>query len=656
MKRIVLIVITCISIISCGGGGGGGVGPSEPASLSTEPPPTNPTNIKRGIFTDGPVEGLKYKQGSLNGITNALGEFEYDANSSIPVTFFVGSIELGSAMGGDVITPYDLSVGGKSNSLQSGFNISRFLLSMDIEPEQNIQLPASDGLVGEFDFSTTTETFEQNETLNALVKIYGSGELESVSSTEMHLALNPAIAESKLKLNADLKQAITDIQFTWDASFQGSGVLLKAESNDQSLFVIEANVDDESGSLSLTRISLFYDKGSYLVFDVNNVIEPTLVSRSGSVKLFANLAYMDIARLLRLETFSPTKEGALMDDSGYQGRIKLPPVSNNIRLEIIELLEKYNVEGFSETDAFKLAQKMLSIAELLACGDVETICSIDLAKAFTYSLENDPYFSEVVSVHEGSVEQFCVPVDVGISAISSCGSYLYQADFSDLVGVQFVNSRISSPQTKLISSEVYFLLFDLYDPSIGYEIYTCDVDFFMEVYGSYVQYSSSGNYSCYWGSFPDEEFPSDWQQKRAAMELFVDRYLNNFLELLEPAPSNFPYLEFISYLSVSTPRNLGANSWYELYQGGTESFTDSFDHYYSISETVDAEGLNLYLSTYKGEYGGNILDNNTFPLLHWSLKSGLIGVSGEYVLKHGPTELFFRIQFVDAEEAIPIDI
>ena len=110
---------------------------------------------------------------------------------------------------------------------------------------------------------------------------------------------------------------------------------------------------------------------------------------------------------------------------------------------------------------------MLSIAELLACGDVETICSIDLAKAFTYSLENDLYFSEVVSVHEGSVEQFCVPIDVGISAISSCGSYLYQADFSDLVGVQFVNSGISSPQTKLISSEVYFLLFDLYDPSIG---------------------------------------------------------------------------------------------------------------------------------------------------------------------------------------------
>lgn len=654
MKRIALIVLTSIGIISCGGGGGGGAGPSEPASLSTAPPPTNTVNIKRGIFTDGPVEGLKYKQGSLNGITNALGEFEYDANSSTLVTFSVGSIELGSAKGGDVITPYDLSVGGKSNSLQSGLNISRFLLSMDIEPEQNIQLPASDGLVGEFDFSTTTQTFEQNETLNALVKNYGSGELESVNDTEMHLALNPAIADSKLKLTSSIEKAITDIQLSWDPALANSGVLLKAEANDESLFFVEASIHEESGGLNLTRVSLFYDQGSYLVFDVNAEVEPTLVSNSGDVKLFANFAHMDVERLMRIETYSPTREGALLDESGYPGRITLPPIGKAIRFEVLELLEKYNGEGFSNTDVIQLAQKLLSISELLVCGGSDAVCSIELAQAFTYSLDNESYFTDVFAVQQGSLEAFCVPFETGLSLGSACNTYLSQVDFSDLVGLQFINSGITVPQKELKSVYAQFFMHDLYSLNTE-DGYYCEVDFNFETYGDYIQLSIT-DYSCFWPSEPVVKFghslPANWPQRRAALEFFVDRYLEGFFEILELVPPNPGSVDGYTHISIATPKLYGYQNWNQLISAGEKVFPKKKDHYLTISDKVDSEGLSLYLST-SSKYSSEHTLGGLFPLSHWVLPSGQIESFGHFVIIDSSFKQLIYLSLFNEDEDFP---
>lgn len=648
MKRIALIVLTSVGIISCGGGGGGGAGPSEPASLSTAPPATNTVNIKRGIFTDGPVEGLKYKQGSLNGITNALGEFEYDANSNTPVTFSVGSIELGSAMGGDVITPYDLSVGGKSNSLQSGFNISRFLLSMDTEPEQNIQLPDSDGIVGEFDFSTTTQAFEQNEPLNALVKIYGAGELESVNDTEMHLALNPAIAESKLKLTSSIEKAITDIQLSWDPALANSGVLLKAEANDESLFFVEASIDEENGGLNLTRVSLFYNHGSYLVFDVNAEVEPTLVSNSGDVKLFANFAYMDVERLMRIETFSPTREGALLDESGYLGRITLPPIGKAIRFEILELLEKYNGEGFSNADVIQLAQKLLSISELLVCGGSDAVCSIDLAQAFTYSLDDESYFTNVVAIQQGSLEPFCVPFETGLSLGSACNTYLSQVDFSDLVGVQFINSSLTVPKKQFASVYAYFYMNDLHDSYHTVDGYLCNVDLIVESYGDYIQYSSAGSYSCFWEKEPrvgkGQVLPANWPQRRAALELFADRYLKDFFEILELATMNPAAVEHAveyDYVSISTPNLYGYQNWHNLNNATEDELAEAKEHYFTISDKVDSEGLDFHLSSSSKYWNEKVSGDGFSPLVHWLLPSGQIESYGSFMLIHGSIKQFF---------------
>ena len=652
MKRIALIVLASMGIISCGGGGGGGAGPSEPASLSTAPPPTSTVNIKRGIFTDGPVEGLIYKQGSLNGITNALGEFEYDANSNTPVTFSVGSIELGSAMGGDFITPYDLSVGGKSNSLQSGFNISRFLLSMDVEPEQNIQLPDSDGLVGEFDFSTNTQAFEQNETLNALVKIYGAGELESVNDTEMHLALNQAIAESKFKLTSSIEKAITDIQLSWDPALANSGVLLKAEANDESLFFVEASIHEESGGLNLTRVSLFYDQGSYLVFDVNAEVEPTLVSNSGDVKLFANFAHMDVERLMRIETFSPTREGALLDESGYLGRITLPPIGNAIRFEILELLEKYNGEGFSNADVIQLAQKLLSISESLVCGGSDFVCSIELAQAFTYSLDNESYFADVVTVQEGSIETFCVPFDAGLSLGSACNTHLSQVDFSDLVGVQFINSGLTVPQKKIISAYADIFMTDFHDSYGTEDGYICEVDLSVETYGDYIQLSIV-DYSCFWPKEPKvgkgQVLPANWPQRRAALELFIDRYFKGYFEILELVPQHPTDPVEYSYISIAAPKLFGYQNWSEVSDATEGEFAEAKEHYFTISDKVDSEGLDLYLSTSSKYWNEHISGKDFIPLFHWLLPSGQIDSIGTFMLIHGSIEQYFymSLHYID---------
>jgi len=85
--RKLMVLASLTALFGCGGGGS-----SNSASV--------------GVFTDSPVEGLQYSGPSYSGKTNSKGEFNYKPGDK--VKFSIGGIELGSADGAPVVTPFSL--------------------------------------------------------------------------------------------------------------------------------------------------------------------------------------------------------------------------------------------------------------------------------------------------------------------------------------------------------------------------------------------------------------------------------------------------------------------------------------------------------------------------------------------------------------------
>jgi hypothetical protein len=129
-------LLTTLVLVACGGGGGGGGSPA----------------VATGQFTDSPVKGLQYRTVSQSGDTGANGEFRYLPGET--VTFFVGDITLGSALGGAKITPFDLagitpptlvpSSDQTTVAFDQAINLAIFLQTLDADgnPDNGIEIPA----------------------------------------------------------------------------------------------------------------------------------------------------------------------------------------------------------------------------------------------------------------------------------------------------------------------------------------------------------------------------------------------------------------------------------------------------------------------------------------------------------------------------------
>jgi hypothetical protein len=113
--KVIATAILGLSLIGCGGGGGSSAGD---------------TTTNTGIFVDSPVEGLKYSTSTLSGFTNNKGEFQYKTGEE--VKFSIGNLALGSAKGGELMTPLTLTGESDLNNISSkATNIARILQSLD---------------------------------------------------------------------------------------------------------------------------------------------------------------------------------------------------------------------------------------------------------------------------------------------------------------------------------------------------------------------------------------------------------------------------------------------------------------------------------------------------------------------------------------------
>lgn len=83
-----LLGVSLLAFVGCGGG-------SSSDDNSTKKPPQDKVEKRTATFYDDPVVGLTVMTGGITmGVTNSLGQFEYEPNKE--VSFYVGAIKLGS--------------------------------------------------------------------------------------------------------------------------------------------------------------------------------------------------------------------------------------------------------------------------------------------------------------------------------------------------------------------------------------------------------------------------------------------------------------------------------------------------------------------------------------------------------------------------------
>lgn len=225
-----LIVFVYFFLTSCGGGG------------SSSNPDNNTANtVLSGRFIDSAVEGIRYQTATRSGTTDATGSFQFLYGET--VSFFVGDIPLGSALGSARITPIDLVAGAFDTSNQQVVNIIRFLQSLDGDgnPENGIQI-SSDivNLAGgqTLDFSLDTAAFET--VTNVLLNYLTSGSVTTLVNS------SDAIDHLNSSLGID-----TSVFASGSVSISGADVTSVGSSFAPSIGYATSG---DSGSVSMTMI------------------------------------------------------------------------------------------------------------------------------------------------------------------------------------------------------------------------------------------------------------------------------------------------------------------------------------------------------------------------------------------------------------------
>jgi sugar lactone lactonase YvrE len=209
-KRVVgILIILAFALVvllaACGGGGGGG---------------QTVSGSNTGVFVDTAVQGLHYASGTLSGLTDHNGTFQYRGGET--VRFSVGDIMLGETTAKAIITPMDL-VGGGTVSDNTVLKIARFLMSLDIDsnPANGIAIPSS------FDnaargMSINFATMSDAALNNAITQITG-GTTTIVTATEAQVHLTDTLINLSQLNNIDISNEFGPTYWpsgiTWDGQY-----------------------------------------------------------------------------------------------------------------------------------------------------------------------------------------------------------------------------------------------------------------------------------------------------------------------------------------------------------------------------------------------------------------------------------------------------
>ena len=201
-------------------------------------PPDQTNGTMQGVFIDSPVEGIKYETETHSGFTDENGTYEYEEGET--VTFYVGDIELGSALATGELSPIDIASTPNSDiETLEVQNIAAFLQTLDEDgnPENGIYLDME--IVEAISF--TEIDFTKN-----IIQILGEIALEVFENTgsslevvfpeiaTVHLAETLGIEfEPQASLTLNFLPTFTNfftknIAVNWVHEFNDSGRLIKS--------------------------------------------------------------------------------------------------------------------------------------------------------------------------------------------------------------------------------------------------------------------------------------------------------------------------------------------------------------------------------------------------------------------------------------------
>ncbi|WP_339721380.1 DsbA family protein [uncultured Paraglaciecola sp.] len=133
--RVVFTLPLFYLMVACGGGGS--------SNNNETKEPTNNVVTAEGVFIDSPVEGLSFKSGSVEGVTDVNGTFTYEVGTE--VTFSLGGIVIGSATGAAILSPLSLVADAADETDPTVVNIAAFLQTLDDDgdPENGITITST---------------------------------------------------------------------------------------------------------------------------------------------------------------------------------------------------------------------------------------------------------------------------------------------------------------------------------------------------------------------------------------------------------------------------------------------------------------------------------------------------------------------------------
>ena len=142
-----LIGVGFIAISACGGSGSGG---SDDGGVGG-----TAATEKTGTFIDSPVINIGYRTETLQGVTNALGEYQYLPGET--VTFFIGDLTFPAVKATGMVTPLDIA-DTQDTANPKVINIIRLLqtLDKDGDPSNGITITdqaKSSAVLVDFDLS-----------------------------------------------------------------------------------------------------------------------------------------------------------------------------------------------------------------------------------------------------------------------------------------------------------------------------------------------------------------------------------------------------------------------------------------------------------------------------------------------------------------------
>lgn len=438
-KKIGLWILTGSLLAGCGGGGsGGGSGDSAPSNLSPGSGTANPTpEVNAGIFSDAPVSGLKYRQGGLEGITDAEGRFQYDSNSDVPLEFLIGHTSLGYADGAELITPFDLN--DSVASANFGLNVSRLLITLDVDanPDNGIELSGSTQLlVAELPFDLPPDAFESDQQVKKFAAQAGISTLVSLEDTYQHISRNPRIQE-QIEVGSQITDQINRLDIGFDADLVAAGLLARVTAdNGEQLYLfsdpqtgwVVSSALYVSGSNSYTFVS-FDSDGFIRYVNLDGVGWKTLTSTTENT-------LPKYLQMLDLGNYKGSADNVLLDISGAGGISPKFGWDYSAISAINAAMSGFSEGQLSSVDIARVGAIILGAVHQIRCQSNAVCHNQALLRTSLDRWLVDPDFADrVTTVQQGSFDLSGVCLSfASVDDGSICGSEVSMASILSWLG------------------------------------------------------------------------------------------------------------------------------------------------------------------------------------------------------------------------------